>query len=187
MKHKKPLIAIFALQGAFIEHQRMMEKLGAEAFLVRSLADVRGKTIDGVILPGGESTTMKKLLAQTGLGEWLQEEGKKGMPIFGTCAGLILLADFGLLDVTVDRNAYGSQLDSFEDTVVCNFGNGQFEINGIFIRAPKITSTGEGVEILARYKNIPVLVKQGNVIAASFHPELTKCDRIHRFFLTKAV
>lgn len=172
-------IGIFALQGAFIEHQKMIEKLGVDTFLIRSLSDVKSGKIDGIILPGGESTTMKKLLSKTGLDKWLIENSKKELPIFGTCAGMIILADFGLIDVEIERNAYGGQLESFETALESKFQ----QLNGIFIRAPKIKRIGDNVEVIAKHGDVPVLVRQKNILIASFHPELTDDERIHEYFL----
>ena len=176
-------IGVLALQGAFIEHARMIEKWGHKAAQVRSLADT--KNLDAVILPGGESTTMAKLLKKTGLDKWLVKAAKKGMPIFGVCAGMILLSNqhLGLMDIDVARNAYGPQLDSFEDDVKLKSGG---KCHGIFIRAPKITHAGKDIEVLGRHGQAPVLVRQGNILAASFHPELTNNTQIHEYFLKMA-
>jgi len=184
-------IGVFALQGAFLEHARVIEKLGHKAVEVRSLADT--KKLDAVILPGGESTTMAKLLKKTGLDKWLVKVAKKGIPIFGICAGMILLSNrhFGLIDIDVARNAYGPQLDSFEDEIVLRISRStphaeRRTFQGIFIRAPKITHAGKGVEVLGRHGRTPVLVRQDNILAASFHPELTNDTRIHEYFLKMA-
>ena len=188
MQKKKKIIGVFALQGSFVEHQKMFKKLGAEVLLIRDLSDVENKKLDGVILPGGESTTIKQLFKKTGLDKWLIEQGKKGLPIFGTCAGMIVLADLGLIDIDVERNAYGSQLDSFEDEVFLKSGlhkspDFRNKFPGIFIRAPKINRVGTKVKVLARHKKTPVLVRQNNVIVGSFHPELTDDLRIHKYLL----
>ncbi len=184
MVKQKKTIGILALQGAFLEHQKKINELGAETVLIRNLSDAQSRNFDGIILPGGESTTMKKLLGKTGLDSWVKKAGESGLPIFGTCAGLIILADMGLLDVKVERNAYGSQLDSFEDDIKCEIRNAKSEmIKGIFIRAPKIVSVGKSVQVFANHKDIPVLVRQKNIMAASFHPELADDTRIHEFFL----
>ena len=178
-------IGIFALQGAFIEHQKMMDSLGCETFQIRSLDDVKDRKIDGIILPGGESTVMMKMLKKTGLDKWLIKNVKDGMPVFGTCAGTIILSKshLNLMDIEVDRNAYGSQLDSFETTVKCEIRNQKCEINAVFIRAPKITKTGKKVKYLSKYKNDVILAGQDNMLVATFHPELTEDTRIHKYFL----
>ncbi len=173
-------IGILALQGAFVEHARMFKELGHKTVEVRSVADT--KNLDAVILPGGESTTMAKLLKRTGLDKWLLESEKKGIPVFGICAGMILLSNqhLGLINIDVDRNAYGSQLDSFEEDIKLKFGK---KFHGIFIRAPKITHVGKGVQVLGRHGRTPVFVRQNNILAASFHPELTNDVQIHEYFL----
>ncbi|MBU0577694.1 pyridoxal 5'-phosphate synthase glutaminase subunit PdxT [Patescibacteria group bacterium] len=186
MSKQQKTIGIFALQGAFVEHQRMMEKLGAEVFLIRSLSDVKDKKIDGVVLPGGESTTMTKLLKKTGLDKWLKGQGESGLPIFGTCAGMIILSQMGLVDADVDRNAYGSQLDSFETELTLESGllrSPDSRYDGVFIRAPKVKKIGSNVKVLAKYGKTPVLIQQGKIMTGSFHPELTQDSRIHEYFL----
>jgi len=152
---------------------------------VRTAKDLEG--VDALIIPGGESTTIAHLMKESGLELAIRE--RSGMPIYGTCAGLILLArevlegypqGLGLLDITVDRNAYGRQVDSFEATVDIK-GLGGF--HAVFIRAPKIVRLGAGVEVLAEHDGAPVFVRQGRVLATSFHPELTDDLRIHEYFL----
>ena len=123
---------------------------------------------------------MGDLMKQTGLDNWLIDKGKSGLPIFGTCAGVIILKNLGLIDIDVKRNAYGRQLDSFESDIVWSPDS---KFHGIFIRAPKIISVGNGVEILAKYEDNPVLIKQNNILGATFHPELTDDTRIHEYFL----
>lgn len=198
MSKQKKTIGIIALQGSFAEHQKMMEKLGADVFLIRDLPDIENKKIDGVILPGGESTTITKLLKKTGLDKWLIKQAGPGLPIFGTCAGMIVLADLGLIDIDVERNAYGSQLDSFETKLRLETQNsparpksrsdGKLKtlnlFPGIFIRAPKVKKTGARVKVLAYHKKTSVFVRQNNVMAASFHPELTDDLKIHRYFIS---
>jgi len=188
MQKYKKSIGVFALQGSFIEHQKMMEKLGADVFLIRDLPDVDGKKLDGVILPGGESTTIEKLLKKTGLDEWLTNQSKSGLPILGTCAGMIILADLGLIDIDVERNAYGNQLDSFETKLCLEAQNSKSKtqklFNGIFIRAPKAKKIGPKVKVLARHKKTPVLMRQNNVLVGSFHPELTDDVRIHEYLIS---
>lgn len=177
MPSLKKTIGIFALQGAFIEHKQMIEKLGYKVVLVRDMKDVEDCEFDGIILPGGESTTMNKLLKKTGLYDWLVEFVKNGGTIFGTCAGMIILSQMGLIDIEVDRNAYGSQLDSFEDKITLEDGK---KFHGIFIRAPKIKSIGKGVKILGKHEKVPVFVNEKSVYVSSFHPELTGDSRVHR-------
>jgi pyridoxal 5'-phosphate synthase pdxT subunit len=178
MHSKTPrTVGVLALQGSFFEHAQMIRELGHEVRLVRSLEDTTG--LSACILPGGESTTLMGLLAETGLDEWLKKSAETGLPIYGTCAGMIILSKLGLIDIEVDRNAYGPQLHSFETTV--NFQEKAFP--GIFIRAPKILKAGKMVDILSKVRGTPVLVRQKNVLAGSFHPELTTDHRIHKFFL----
>jgi len=164
-------IGVLALQGAFIEHIKMLELLGVQAIEVRKKNDL--KNLDGLIIPGGESTTMNLLIGQ------IKSEMKK-LPIFGTCAGAILLAQHGFIDMEVERNAYGTQLDSFEDDL--EFEGQKF--HGVFIRAPKIKKVGKNVEVLVRNSDDEiVLVQQNNYLASTFHPELTKNTKIHEYFL----
>ncbi|MBU0727120.1 pyridoxal 5'-phosphate synthase glutaminase subunit PdxT [Patescibacteria group bacterium] len=188
MSQQNKIVGVFAIQGAFIEHKRMLEDLGINVILIRDLSDVVSKKIDAVILPGGESTTMTKLLKKTGLDAWLVEQVESGLPIFGTCAGMILLSQMSLIDIEVDRNAYGSQLDSFEAelNVQClrrGGSNVQFPFHGIFIRAPKVKKIGNGVKVLSKHDNVPVLIQQNNILVGSFHPELTENPKIHEYFL----
>ena len=178
---------MLALQGDFEAHRRAIERAGGEAVEVRTAADL--DKADGLILPGGESTTMLKLLHAEDLFEPLREFGKK-KPIFGTCAGAILLASrvvnpeqesLGLMDATVERNGYGRQTDS---------RIAEIEVDGkpaeaVFIRAPIIRDVGPAARVLARYLDDPVLVEQGRHLAATFHPELSADDRIHRRFIQK--
>jgi pyridoxal 5'-phosphate synthase pdxT subunit len=182
-----PRIGVLALQGDFEAHQKALERAGVHASEVRNAADL--DAIDGLIIPGGESTTMLKLLNLENLLEPLGAFGKE-KPIFGTCAGAILLASdvqnprqpsLGLMDLTVERNAYGRQIDS---------RIAQIELEGkpseaVFIRAPVIRRVGPGTRILARYGGTPVLVEQGKHMAATFHPELSPSLQIHQHFLRK--
>jgi len=180
-------IGIFALQGAFIEHQIMLDDLGCDTFQIRSMDDVKRNKIDGVVLPGGESTTMMKILKKTGLDKWLIKNIKGGLPIFGTCAGTIILSQshLKLMDIDVDRNAYGSQLSSFETNIKCEINKKNITIdNAIFIRAPKIIKTGKGVKVLSKYKQAVILANQNNMLVATFHPELTDDPRVHKYFLS---
>jgi 5'-phosphate synthase pdxT subunit len=181
---------VLALQGDFEAHARILRRAGAEAVEVRTAADL--EAADGLIIPGGESTTMLKLLREEGMFEALREFGGT-RPIFGTCAGAILLAkhvtapaqeSLGLLDIDVERNAYGRQRDSRIATIDAPGVDGG-ELEAVFIRAPIIRRVGPEVRVLARYGGDPVLVEQGRHLAATFHPELTADLRVHRFFLGK--
>jgi 5'-phosphate synthase pdxT subunit len=186
-----PKVGVLALQGAFAEHAAVLEALGAYPVDVRLPSDLAG--IDALVLPGGESTTMSLLLRTSGLDEAIARRLADGMPAFGTCAGLILLAadvvdgrpdqqTFGVLDVTVQRNGYGSQAASFEtDLEVSGIAAATF--TAVFIRAPRILRVGEGVDVLASVGADPVLVRQGPVLAAAFHPELSGDLRLHHLFL----
>ena len=179
---------MLGLQGDFREHLSVLERLDVETRNVRTTKDLEG--VDALILPGGESTTMVRIMAQNGLDQTIKERHRKGMPLYGTCAGMILLAKeiveskprgLGLMDISVSRNAYGRQVDSFEaDLQIKNIG----AFHAIFIRAPKITRCGPSVEVLAEHEGVPVLACQGNVLAGSFHPELTDDTRIHEYFLS---
>ncbi len=184
-------VGVLALQGAWQRHAEALGVLGAHAVQVRTPEDLSG--LEGLILPGGESTTMSRLLELSGLFEPVAERLADGMPAFGTCAGMILLAgeirdgrpdqrSFGVLDVSVRRNAFGRQVDSFEaDVAVDGLGGGGFP--AVFIRAPVIDRVGDGVEVLASVGGHPVLCRQGPVLAAAFHPELSDDLRLHQLFL----
>ncbi len=182
-----------AIQGDFLEHREVLKGLKAEAVEVRLPGDLEG--LQGLIIPGGESTTIGKLLHEYELVEAIKEDGGKGLAIFATCAGMILLAKkavglpfppLGLLDIEVQRNAYGRQLDSFEaDIDVPVLRNGAF--HAVFIRAPIIEKVGPKVEVLARLENNIIAVKQGKIMAAAFHPELTRDLRFHAYFLNSLV
>ena len=166
-------IGVLALQGDISEHLSVLKKLGAYGSEVRTGKEL--VLVDALVIPGGESTTLQKLLSRSGLDKEIVSRVKSGMPVFGTCAGLILLSKYGLIDVSVERNAYGRQLDSFET-----------EIKGskvAFIRAPKITSVGDTVEILSVYDGNIVFCKQKNVLACSFHPEVFGETVFHEMFL----
>ena len=188
-------IGVLALQGDFIEHIHILKSLGVEAVQVRKpeqLAD-----LDGLIIPGGESTTFGKLAAEFGLIEPLRVFCNAGKPVWGTCAGMIFLAKdvgrkqpvLGLMDVTVKRNAFGRQVDSFEQDLdvpaISATENGQARsFHAIFIRAPLLESVGKGVEVLAKLDDSTIVAaRQGNLMATSFHPELTPDTRFHRYFL----
>ena len=181
-------IGVLALQGAFIEHERRVAELGATPFEIRERRDL-DESFDGLILPGGESTVQGKLLRELGLFEPLREKIAAGLPTFGTCAGLILLArsiqddptvHFGALDVTVERNAYGRQLGSFHAEAQLAGGPA---IPLSFIRAPKITACGPSVKPLVVLNDTPVAVRQERMIGIAFHPELDADTKLHQLFL----
>jgi 5'-phosphate synthase pdxT subunit len=180
-------IGVLALQGAFAEHREMLDSLGVRVELVRTPGGLEG--LDGLILPGGESTTMRRLAGGCGLDAALRGFGAR-RPVWGVCAGLILLAAgvegeepcTGLMDMAVSRNAYGRQRESFVAEVRLEaLGGGPFP--GVFIRAPRVTGAGPGVRVLASLDGSPVALLQGRHLATSFHPELTQDRRMHRFFL----
>jgi len=181
-------IGVLALQGDYEKHARALERAGAQVSEVRTEAELAA--VDGLVIPGGESTTMLKLLDRESLFEPLRAFGAS-KPIFGTCAGAILLAkkvenpeqpSLGLVDIAVQRNAYGRQLDSRVTKVEAE-GFGALE--AVFIRAPIIRSAEAGVKVLARYNGDPVLVEQGHHLVATFHPELSADDRVHAYFVRK--
>lgn len=182
-------IAILALQGAFAEHQQMLQKLGVESALIRNLSDWQEyyneecQKRKGLIIPGGESTAILKILKDEKLFLPIQESIRHGLPVFGTCAGLIMLDQEHLdtMNIQVKRNAYGRQLGSFHtDADFEGIGN----VPMTFIRAPYIESTGEGVEILSVVDDNIVAAKQGNQLVTAFHPELDEDTRIHQFFIS---
>ena len=182
-------IGVLALQGDFERHRRVLEALKVPVVLVRVPEDLKG--LSGLVLPGGESTTMLKLMEGTGMEDAIRSFHETGGALFGTCAGLILIADrvtepeqrsLRLLDVDVERNAYGRQADSFEADLEAPIANGR-PLRGVFIRAPRVTRQGPGVKVLARANGDPVLLRQGNVLAATFHPEMTDDLRVHRYFV----
>jgi 5'-phosphate synthase pdxT subunit len=177
-----PLIGVLALQGGFEAHERMLLALGARTRQVRVPGDLEG--LDGLVLPGGESTTMTLGIAREGLAEPLRELASGGVPILGSCAGLIMLdrEHLELMDIRADRNAFGRQIKSFETRVEVR-GLPGGPITGIFIRAPWIAEHGPGVEILAEVEGHPVAARQGSLLAVSFHSELGDDDRLHRWFL----
>jgi pyridoxal 5'-phosphate synthase pdxT subunit len=183
-------IGVLALQGAFARHARAVEQLGAASIEVRVPADL--DDIDALILPGGESTTMSKLLESQQLFDPVAERLGTGMPVFGTCAGMILLASeivdgradqqcFGAIDIVAHRNAYGRQVDSFEVELDVDGLDDPF--HAVFIRAPGVDRVGPGVQVLAEVDGAPVLCASGSVMVASFHPELTDDLRLHELFL----
>lgn len=195
MSNPAPTVGVLALQGDVREHLDAITRLGARAVVVRRPAEV--ETCDGLIVPGGESTTIAKLARIFEVFEPIQKRIADGMPTFGTCAGMILLADrildgavgqetFGGLDITVRRNAFGRQVDSFEGDVV--FDGFDAPVHGVFIRAPWVEEAGPAVEVLARVGSGPaagniVAVRQGALMATSFHPEVGEDDRVHQHFL----
>ena len=177
-------IAILALQGAFAEHEQMLHRLGAETFEVRQLTDWNQHK-DGLIIPGGESTTQGKLLHDLGLFESIRQAIAEGLPVFGTCAGLILLSPMhlGTMDIDVQRNAYGRQLGSFH-TIAPVKGVGD-DIPMTFIRAPYINKVlSPDCEVLAEVDGHIVAARQGNQLVTAFHPELDNDTRLHQFFLS---
>lgn len=183
-------IGVLALQGAFERHQKVFQKLGVEAVQVRKPADFA--EVDALVMPGGESTTMSQLLESSELFEPISLRIKQGLPVFGTCAGMILLSkkildgrddqlSFDAINIDVQRNAYGRQIDSFEAEIEIGSLTGRFQ--GVFIRAPRIVSLGSGVTPLAYCGDDVVLAKQENILVASFHPELANDVRLHELFL----
>ena len=181
-------IGVLAVQGAFAEHVTTLEKLGAQTFLIRQAADLQ-HPMDALVLPGGESTVQGKLLHELGMFEPLKQRITEGMPVFGTCAGMILLAKkladdplvhFGTMNITVRRNAYGRQLGSFvAENPFADLGT----VSMPFIRAPYITEVGEGAEILAKADGNIVAAREKNMLAISFHPEVTEETAVHQYFL----
>ncbi len=176
-------IGILNIQGSVKEHLACLKKLSVDVVLVKKPADLEG--LGGLIIPGGESTTLEKLLKEFGLRELILKHAKEDMAIWGTCAGAILLAKKGsleLMNISVERNAYGGQLESFE--VEVKFGeNDSQKIPAVFIRAPRIGHLGKSVEVLAQHNDDAVAVRDGRFLATTFHPELTKDLRVHRYFL----
>jgi 5'-phosphate synthase pdxT subunit len=184
------LVGVLALQGAFAAHEFALVESGAVTRQVRVEADLVG--LDALVMPGGESTTMSRLLRTSLLFGPLAERIADGLPVFGTCAGMILLArevldgradqlSFGAIDITVRRNGYGRQVDSFEADITIASLDAPF--HAVFIRAPKVERVGGNVQIIASHEGVPVLARQGSVFVASFHPELTPDYRLHSLFL----
>lgn len=190
-KRKVPLrVGVLALQGDFLEHRQVLEALGAEVVEVRLPQELAN--LDALIIPGGESTTMARLLDASGMRAPLTQRIREGMPTWGTCAGMILLAKrlredrplpLGVMDIEVARNAFGRQVDSFEaDLEITGLEGGPY--HAVFIRAPVLLSAGPGVHILARLPDgTPVAARQGAILATAFHPELTDDLRLHQWFL----
>ena len=182
-------IGVLAVQGDVVEHRVMLRGLGVDEVEVRVPEDLAG--VDGLILPGGESTTIGKLMVRYGLDRAIPAQVERGMAVYGTCAGMILMARraeggepplLRLMDIAVIRNAYGRQVDSFEaDLTVPVLGSPP--LRAVFIRAPVIEDTGRNVEVLASLDGRPVLAREGRLLVSSFHPELAPDDRVHRYFL----
>jgi pyridoxal 5'-phosphate synthase pdxT subunit len=188
-----PTVGVLALQGAFAAHAAILEGLGRETIEVRTTEQLA--SIDALVVPGGESTTMSMLLDRSGLLEPLRARVADGVPVLGTCAGLILLSSeirdgrpdqhaLGALDMTVTRNAYGRQIDSFEADLDIEGFDSPF--HAVFIRAPVVERVGEAIEVLARVGESPVLCRQGAITVATFHPELSGDERIHQRWLSDA-
>ncbi|MGI6092926.1 MAG: pyridoxal 5'-phosphate synthase glutaminase subunit PdxT [Veillonellaceae bacterium] len=183
-------IGVLALQGAFREHRRMLERCGALAVEIRKPEEL--DEIEGLIIPGGESTTIGKLMVEWGLMDKIKTRASQGMAIYGTCAGMILLCKdivgsnqprLGLLDGVVQRNAFGRQRESFEaDLNVPEFGDEP--VKAVFIRAPYIESVGPHVQVMAEVNGKVVIARQDNLLVTAFHPELTDDDRIHKYFIS---
>ena len=187
-------VGVLALQGAFREHVASLERLGVSTREIRSLKDMDG--VDALVIPGGESTTMGKLLTDWEMLEPVRARIEAGMPVYGSCAGLILLCReienssqprLGVLDAVVRRNAFGRQVDSFETMLdvpaLARAGEENLPFPAVFIRAPVIVKVGPQVQVLAEVSGQAVAVRQGHVLATSFHPELTADSRLHRYFL----
>ncbi len=182
-------IGVLALQGAFIEHEKVLQSLGCETVQVRKREQL--DDIDGLVIPGGESTTIGKLMNEFDLTDRIREMARDGVPVFGTCAGLILMAKdivesdqprLGLMNIVAHRNAFGRQVDSFETDLSVKGLNGK-PFRAVFIRAPFIKEVKNGVEVLAEVDDKVVLAREKNFLAAAFHPELTGDTRIHELFL----
>lgn len=187
-------VGVLALQGDVREHLRMLARCGAEAVPIKKTSQL--VDLDGLIIPGGESTTIGKLIELYGFAETIRERHARGMAVYGSCAGLILIARetveftgqplLGLMDVVARRNAFGRQPDSFEAPVEVP-ALGAEPMTGVFIRAPWIESTGPGVEALAVYAGRIVMARQGKLLSTAFHPELTDDERVHRYFLEEVI
>ena len=184
-------VGILAIQGDFAMHAKMLDAMAAPWKLVKHPADL--DEVGGLIMPGGESTTMLKIFELEGIGAAIKKFAAQGKPIYGTCAGAILLAKevlnppqekLGLIDIAIERNAYGRQIDSSIQTGDCP-ELADHPVEMVFIRAPIIRRVGAGVRVLGRCGNLPVLVEQGNIMAGTFHPELTDDQAVHRYFLNK--
>jgi pyridoxal 5'-phosphate synthase pdxT subunit len=189
---QQKVIGILAVQGDFAMHAKMLDRIGVPWKLVKHVEDFA--EIDALILPGGETTTMLKFLDERKIGEAIKRFAKDNKPVFGTCAGAILMAKevtnpeqerLALIDISIERNAYGRQVDSSVQQGECPEIS-DHPVEMVFIRAPIIRRVGQGVKVLGRTAELPVLVEQGNLLAATFHPELTTDETIHRYFLKKA-
>ena len=184
-------IGVLAVQGDIREHASMIEKIGYTPVRVKSVEALN--EVEGLIIPGGESTTISKLMKKTGLWDELKKKAQEGFPIFGTCAGMIVVSKgienypqqetLGLIDIYVERNAYGRQVFSFEE--ILKF-NGK-DIKVTFIRAPKIVKYGKNIEKLIEFKDAPVLVRENNILVASFHPEIEDDTSVHQYFIRQIV
>ncbi len=163
------------------DHLESLRRAGVTPVRVKTVADLAN--LDGLIMPGGESTTIGMLCKMYGLRDGIVAAVRGGMPVYGTCAGAILLAKWGILDIDVDRNAYGSQIESFDTEITCSEISGG-PVRAIFIRAPRFTRVGKKATVLAEHMGDPVLVRQDRILASSFHPELTGDDRVHEYFLS---
>jgi len=183
-------IGVLALQGDFREHVEMLHLIGVSPVIVKSKETLN--TVDGLIIPGGESTTIGKIMKEMGLFDDLKEMIENGFPVFGTCAGMIILAKHIIgfpnqirleaIDITVERNSYGRQVESFETDINIPVLNGK-PFRAVFIRAPRVVEVGKNVEVLAYFNEDPVFLRQKNILVSSFHPELTMDSRIHKYFL----
>lgn len=185
------IIGILGIQGGFDKHNKMINSLGYETKIVRTPEEL--KTTDALIIPGGESTTFLNLFEKLNLRDAIVEYNKTS-PIMGTCAGLIVLSQsvdllpvqpLGLIDITVDRNAYGRQKDSFIAEIEVNLNNSKDMYEAVFIRAPKIITSGDGCTVLAKYKDDIIMVENNSILVCTFHPELTENPMIHKYFLSK--
>jgi pyridoxal 5'-phosphate synthase pdxT subunit len=186
-------IGVLALQGAFREHKHMFEKLGAKVTEVRFLEQL--KDLQGLVIPGGESTTIAKLMQSYGFDKGLPAFYKQGGAIWGTCAGAIAISKeivgypdqprLNLMDISVERNAYGRQVASFETDLPVETFDASFHV--VFIRAPRIASVGRNTQVLATFNADPIMVQQGRLMATVFHPELTNDSRVHRYFLEHVI
>ena len=183
------VVGVLALQGAFAAHSECLASIGVASLEVRTPTDLA--SVDALMMPGGESSTMSQLLESSHLYDAIAQRIAEGLPVFGTCAGMILLSkeildgrsdqrNFGAIDISVRRNAFGRQRDSFEKELATPAG----DFNGVFIRAPRIERIGDAVEVLARIDDEPVFVRQGAVMACSFHPELAGDARLHQYFVS---
>ena len=180
---------VLALQGDFREHAKMLREAGATPVLVRTREEL--DSVECLVIPGGESTAIGRLAKRHGLIETIRDRAEAEMPIFGTCAGMIVMAKdvdggeplLGMMDISVERNAYGRQVDSFEADV--DVRGLDRPVRGVFIRAPVVARIGEGVEVLAEHEGRPITVEQGRLLAASFHPEIAGDPRLHARFLEK--